>query len=92
MPKIRPYQPSPEQTFQTNKWNAVDELARKAGFDEDAFANTEFSRMPFFELIVDECIRRIENKIPGGPEEDWPILNNVIETLENYKKNIGNGA
>lgn len=46
---------TPEQDALAKKYKALDELARRAGFDDDALAHTEFSLLPFFELIVEEC-------------------------------------
>lgn len=42
------------------KW--VYELARKAGFDDDAFAYTEPCLLPFFNLIVEECAKIAEKQ------------------------------
>lgn len=40
----------------------IDGLAKKAGFDDDAFAHTEFSLLPFFNLVVEECARIAEQQ------------------------------
>ncbi len=74
------YKPTPEQIFSTNRYQAIDALARKAGFDDDAFAYTEFSLVPFFELIVEECATLAD--VYGNE--------NFAEVLRLYKKNIGN--
>lgn len=53
-------QQTPEQEVLAKKYKALDALARQAGFDDDAFAHTEFSLLPFFELIVEECAKSAE--------------------------------
>lgn len=59
-PRLKKDTQSPEQVSRANKFAAVEALARQAGFDDDAFAHTEFSLMPFFELIVEECAKQAE--------------------------------
>ncbi len=49
-----------EQEFNKKRWAALDKIAKAAGFDEDALAHTEFSLMPFFEAIVEECAKQAE--------------------------------
>ena len=49
-----------QQEDNRKRWRALDKLARDSGFDDDALANTEFSLMPFFEAIVEECAKRAE--------------------------------
>lgn len=46
---------SPEQLEAAKKFLIVEDIATEAGFDEEAFACTEFSLMPFFKLIVERC-------------------------------------
>jgi hypothetical protein len=49
-----------EQEYNKKRWAALDAIAKKAGFDDDAFAYTEFCLMPFFEAIVEECAKQAE--------------------------------
>lgn len=51
---------TPEQIELAKKFAALHILAWQAGFDDDALAHTEFSLLPFFELIVEECAKAAE--------------------------------
>ena len=70
-----------EQEFQRKKFAAVDQLARECGFDDDAFAYTEFCLMPFFERVVEECAKVVEQKTG---------CRHSAEAVQNYSKMIGN--
>lgn len=60
MPKIRENQNTPEQEFSRRRYEAVESIARDAGFDDEAIAYTEFCLMPFFEAVVEYCAREAE--------------------------------
>lgn len=86
------YVPIQEQIEAMNRWKAVDELAKKAGFDNDALAYTEFSLMPFFELIVEECAKVAEDqaKIYTGEYREGDGCQSAAAAIRVYGKNIGN--
>jgi hypothetical protein len=91
MPKRKPYVPSPEQQFAMNRWAAVDELAKRAGFNDDAFAHTEFSLMPFFELIVEECAKRAELQSRTYSDGDAGVgCHSAANAVRTFGKLIGN--
>ena len=53
---------SEQQKLAARKYSAVDRLAKEAGFDDDAFAYTEFCLLPFFESIVEMCAKVAEDQ------------------------------
>lgn len=57
MPKVRYKKDdmSPEQVAMAKKYMMVEDMAIQAGFDDDAFAHTEFCLMAFFNLVVERC-------------------------------------
>lgn len=84
---------NPEQAKRRKRWEALDQLARDAGFDDDAFANTEFSLMPFFELIVEECARIAETQ--GRTHSDAAgasACNNAAKAIRSYGAMLGNDS
>ena len=95
MPRIREYKPTEEQIFYKNKWDAIDKLALKAGFSDDAMAYTEFSLLPLFELIVEECAKIAEQQArvysSGAAGKGCHDSANAIRTfakmIGNYKEN-----
>lgn len=92
MPRIRPYIPTTEQQVAINKWEAVSAIAQKAGFDADAFSNTEFCLMPFFEAIVDECanIARLQARNFSGDGNESLGCHVAADAISMYKTTIGN--
>lgn len=84
---------TPEQKALSNKYKALDELARKAGFDDDAFAHTEFTLLPFFELIVEECAKRAELHSRSYSDGDAGTgCYGAAAAVRYFGKNIGNEA
>lgn len=86
------YIPIQEQIEAINKWKAVDELAKKAGFDDDAFAYTEFSLMPLFDLIVEECAKVAEEqaRVYTGEHREGDGCHGAATAIRAYGKTIGN--
>lgn len=44
-----------EQDALAKRYKALDDLARQAGFDDDALAHTEFCLLPFFDLVIEQA-------------------------------------
>jgi hypothetical protein len=70
-----------EQLYSRRRFEALDELAKKAGFDGESFAYTEFCLMPLFEIIVEECAKVVE---------DETGCKHSAESIRNFAKTIGN--
>lgn len=92
MPKIKKYVMTSEQEFNKNRWDALDILLRKAGFSDDAFAYTEFSIMPFFEIIIEECakIAEIQAGVYTGENRESSGCYASAFAIRNYGKMLGN--
>lgn len=92
MPRIRPYIPTAEQEFLKRKFEAVEILAKSAGFDETIFAHTEFCLLPFFELIVEECakISEIQGRNYSGEYSESKGCFNSANAIRTFGKIIGN--
>lgn len=90
--RLKKDEKSPDQIRQANRHNALDIIARKAGFDDDAFAHTEFSLMNLFDLIVEECAVAAElsarNYSGDGNESTGSI--GAAAAVRAYGKNLGN--
>lgn len=91
MPRLKKYTPTPEQIFATNRWEELFRLAREAGFDDDALACTEFSLMPFFELIVEQCAKVAEeqSRVYSDGNQGKGAMDAAF-AIRNYGKVIGN--
>lgn len=88
MPVIRL---DPEQEARRRRWNALDEKARQAGFDEMALHETEFCLMDFFEAIVEECATIVETQ--GRTHSDGNGASACFEAaraIRSYGANLGN--
>ncbi len=92
MPKIRDYQPTAAQMFTLNRCKAVDELAKIAGFDDEAFAHTEFNLIPFFEAIVEECAKVAEAQAQNytGENNEGAGCHSAANAIRTFSRNIGN--
>jgi hypothetical protein len=95
MPRIKEYKLTPEQQFTAIRIATIERIAKEAGFDDDAFANTEFSLVPFFELIVEECARIAEdqtynftgeNKESSGCQSSATAIRTFGKLIGNYEK------
>jgi hypothetical protein len=86
------YIPIQEQIESINRWKALENLAKKAGFDDDAFVYTEFSLMPFFELIVEECAKVAEEQSNAYTNEHKESIgcHNAASAIRKFGKTIGN--
>lgn len=82
-----------EQVFLKNRYDALEYIAREVGFDDDAFAHTEFSLMPFFELIVEECakIAEMQARSYTGENAEGRGCHDSAEAIRSFGKNFGNG-
>ena len=49
-----------DQKYRMNRYNAIDRLAKQAGFTDAELRETEFCLAQFFDLIVEECARAAE--------------------------------
>lgn len=83
---------SSEQIYMSNRIRVIDSIAREAGFDEDAFAATEFSLIPFFELVVEYCAQVAENhaKVYTGEKNEGAGCHGAANAIRNFSKTIGN--
>jgi hypothetical protein len=92
MIKKKEYVPSPEQQITINKLRAIDKLARDSGFDDDAFAHTEFSLIPFFESIVEECakVAEMQSRNYTGENNEGIGCRDSATAIRTFGKNIGN--
>lgn len=83
---------SPEQVFSAKRFAAVDMLARKAGFDDHAIAYTEFSLMPFFELVVEECakVAELQTRNFTGENNEGIGCSAAANAIRTFGKRIGN--
>lgn len=91
-PRLKKDIKSPEQIEQANKYAAIDKLARKAGFDDDAFAHTEFCLLPFFDLIVEECAKAAErqSRVYTGENNEGKGCYDAANAIRVFGKRIGN--
>lgn len=85
VPKIREYTPSDEQVFNKNRWEELDKMLRKAGFDNEAIACTEFCIMTFFEIVVEECAKQVEDFRIEGQTGFY-----AADFIREYGKQLGN--
>lgn len=81
-----------EQVYLRNRVAAIDALAKKAGFDDDAFAHTEFSLIPFFESIIEECaqIAEAQARVYTGENNEGKGCLASADAIRAYGKMIGN--
>lgn len=81
-----------EQIESGKRFKTIDDLARRAGFDEDALAYTEFCLMPFFELIVEECAKIAEKQSSAytGEFNESAGCYGAANAIRNFGKKIGN--
>lgn len=49
-----------DQKQRMNRYNAIDQLARQAGFTDADLQSTEFCLAQFFDLVVEECAKAAE--------------------------------
>lgn len=91
-PRVKKNTQIPDQVDQAKKYAAIDELARKAGFDEDAFAHTEFCLLPFFELIVEECAKVAESqsRVYTGENNEGKGCYDAANAIRIFGQTIGN--
>lgn len=91
-PRKKMDQQNPDQLESAKKFRAVEELARKAGFDDDALAYTEFCLMPFFELVVEECAKVAEEQSRNytGEYKEGDGCHGSAIAIRAYAKRIGN--
>lgn len=89
MPKIKYTE---EQLFTKNRFEAIDSMAKNAGFDDDAFAYTEFSLIPFFELIIEECAKVAEAQanVYTGENNEAAGCRGAANSIRTFGKLIGN--
>ena len=80
-----------EQEFNKKRWEALDKIARESGFDDDALAYTEFSLMPFFEAIVEECAKRAELQATtfDGSKNEGAGCHSAANAIRHFGKTIG---
>ena len=91
-PRLKKDMKSSDQLERANKYKAVEELAKSAGFDDDAFAHTEFCLMPFFDLIVNKCAEIAEKQsytYTGENKESTGCLN-AANAIRVFGEKIGN--
>ncbi len=81
-----------EQQYRKLRYKAIQELARSAGFDEQAFEQTEFSLMPFFELIVEQCALAAEEQSRNytGEHREDVGCQGAAAAIRAFGRNIGN--
>jgi hypothetical protein len=91
MPKLKKDAQTPEQIFAKNRWNALYDMARRAGFDDDALAWSEFCLMPFFEQIVEHCaeIADVQSRVYSDGNAGKGA-SNAANAIRNFGKIIGN--
>lgn len=81
---------TPEQEALAKKYKALDDLARRAGFDDDALAHTEFSLLPFFELIIEEAAKAAELHSRSYSDGDAGTgCYGAANAVRAYGKNLG---
>lgn len=80
-----------EQQINKKRWEALDKIARDAGFDDDAFAYTEFSLKPFFEAIVEECAKQAElqARTYSGENNESAGCHSAAAAIRNFGKTLG---
>jgi len=81
-----------EQIFSKNRYEAVENLAREAGFDDDAFAYTEFFLMSFFEIVVEHCAKVAEEHAVNysGDGNESRGCKDAALAIRNFGKMVGN--
>lgn len=88
MPVIREDQ---DQIRRRKRWEALDALAREAGFDEMALHETEFCLMSFFDKIIEECAKIAEAQGRTHSNGDGPsACYNAARAIRNYGATLGN--
>jgi len=92
MPKIKEYVPPEDWVLNKNRWEALDKMLRQAGFSDDALAHTEFSIMPFFEMVVEECARRAElqARVYSGENNEGAGCHAAAHAIRHFGKMLGN--
>jgi len=79
-----------EQEALAKKYKALYELARKAGFDDDALAYTEFSLLPFFELVIEQAAVAAEQHSRSYSDGDAGTgCYGAANAVRAYGKNLG---
>jgi len=80
-----------EQVHSLNRYKALDDLARKAGFDDAALAHTEFSLMSLFDYIVEECAKAAERHARTYSDGDAATGSaGAANAVRAFGKNFGN--
>lgn len=82
---------SDEQIRLRQKWKAVEDIARDAGFDDDAFAYTEFSLVTFFDSIVEHCaeIAELHARSYSGESKQGEGCHGAASAIRAFKDNTG---
>lgn len=91
-PRLKKDTQSPDQKERAKRFNAIDELARKAGFSDDALAYTEFCLEPFFNLIVEECAKaaEIQSRHYTGENNEAAGCYGAANAIRVFGERIGN--
>lgn len=88
MPVIREYA---EQARRRKRWQALDQIAIEAGFDDMALHETEFCLMTFFDKIVEECAKVAETQSRTHSDAAGAAAClAAAEAIRNYGRMFGN--
>jgi hypothetical protein len=89
--KLRP-KLSDEQEYRAHRWAALEVIAKKAGFDDDALVATEFCLMDFFDAIVEHCavVAEQQGRNYSGENNEMAGCSASANAVRTYGKKFGN--
>lgn len=92
MPKLKKDIQTPEQIFAKNRYEELYRLAKVAGFDEDGLVYSEFSLMPFFDLIIEQCAQVAEkqSRTYTGENNEGRGSSDAAIAIRAFGRNLGN--
>ena len=80
-----------DQKQRANRYNAIDELAKQAGFTDAELRETEFCLAQFFNLIVEECAKAAELQARNYSDGDAASgCAGAAAAVRAFGSNIGN--
>jgi len=81
-----------EQKLAIKKYEAIEQLARKAGLSEYALIESEFGLVPFFDAIVEECAKcaELQSRNYDGSSNEGIGCQDAAWAIRAFGKRIGN--
>jgi hypothetical protein len=81
-----------DQQYRRNRFRAIEDLAKQAGFDEGALHETEFCLNDFFDLIVEECAKQAESQSRSytGEHKESTGCTSAAVAIRAFGQRIGN--